>query len=166
MPLIDPFIQEFQHESAATRKILEVCPDADFTWKPHPKSMALGHLASHIADIPGWITTTLTTTVLDFKKEEFKPTVYLNRKELVAAFDKNTAAALKQMQSASDKDISVDWTMRNGDQIFMTLPRIAVLRTWCFNHLYHHRGQLSVFLRLKDIPLPNIYGPTADNPGM
>lgn len=166
MPLIDPLIAEFQQEAASTRKVLEVCPDADFEWKPHAKSMSLGHLASHIAEIPSWITLMLTTTELDFAKGDYVPKPCKSRSDLVATHDKNVSDALKQMQGTSDKDLAVNWTMRHGAQIFFTLPRNIVMRTWCYSHLFHHRGQLTVYLRLKDIPLPNVYGPTADAPGM
>lgn len=166
MPLIDPFIAEFKQESATTRNILAVCPEAAFGWKPHEKSMALGQLAHHIAEIPTWITMTLTSTELDLASGDQKRVELKTTNDLLAMFDKNVAAAAKQMQSAPDKDLFVDWTLRAGPKVILTLPRIAVLRSWCFNHWFHHRGQLSVYLRLNNVPLPSIYGPTADNPGM
>jgi uncharacterized damage-inducible protein DinB len=166
MALIDPLVQEFEYEAAITRKILEVSPETDFNWKPHEKSLSLGRLAGHIAEIPTWIDMTLTTTELNFSQNEYKPRDYLARKDLLSDFDKNAASALKTMKVAKDADLFVHWSLKNGDKTFFSLPRIAVLRTWCFNHLVHHRGQLSVYLRLRNIPLPSIYGPTADNPQM
>lgn len=166
MPLIDSFVAEFQQEAASTRKLLELCPEGAFGWKPHEKSMSLGQLAQHISEIPTWITMTLTTTELDFGKAPFERVEIKTTKELVAAFDKSSADALKQMQSTPDKDLPVNWTLRDGAKIFLTLPRVVVLRTFCFSHLIHHRGQLTVYLRMKNIPLPKVYGPTADSPDM
>lgn len=166
MALIDPFVQEFEYEAATTRKILEVCPETDFHWKPHEKSMPLGRLAGHIAEIPTWIDMTLTTTELNFSQSDYKPRDYNTRKDLLSDFDKNVVSALKVMKAAKDADLFVHWALKNGDKTFFSLPRIAVLRTWCFNHLVHHRGQVTVYLRLRNIPLPSVYGPTADHPEM
>jgi len=166
MPLIDSFVAEFQQEAAITRKALEVCPEAEFGWKPHEKSMSLGQLSQHISEIPTWINMTLTTTELDFSKFPYKRVEIKTTRELLAAFDKSVSEALKQMQGTPDNDLSVNWTLRDGAKVFLTLPRIIVLRSFCFSHLIHHRGQLTVYLRLKNVPLPRIYGPTADSPDM
>lgn len=164
MALIDPLVQEFEYEAATTRKVLEACPESDFNWKPHEKSMSLMRLAGHIVEIPTWIDMTLTTTELNFAVNEYKPPEYSTLGSLLAQYDKNAASSFKLMKAAKDADLFIHWALKAGDKTLFSMPRIAVLRTWCFNHLIHHRGQLSVYLRLRNVALPSIYGPTADNP--
>ena len=160
--LSQPLIAELQHEAATTRKILERIPAEKFGFQPHEKSMTFERLAIHVAEMFDWITTTMTTPELDFSTREFEPYEVKTTDELVEFFDGCIERATEALQNASDEDFMDTWTMRNGEQIYFTMPKIQVLRTFCLNHIYHHRGQLSVYLRLNDIPVPEIYGPSAD----
>lgn len=161
MAIRDGLINELQHEAATTRKILERVPADKFDWKPHEKSMAMGRLATHVADMFSWFPGTLERDEIDFANgyEEPKPAT---TEELVALLDKNAAAARGSLQKMEDAGFMKEWTLRNGEQVLLQLPKIAVLRGMVMNHIVHHRGQLSVYLRLNDIPVPAIYGPSAD----
>ena len=165
MAINESFIGELQHEAATTRKVLERIPAETFDWKPHEKSMSMHRLATHVADMFGWYAPTLEQDELDFANgyEEPKPA---NTEELVALLDKNVAAAIKCLQKTDDAAFMQNWTLRNGEQIYFTMPKAAVVRSFVMNHIVHHRGQLSVYLRLNDIPVPAIYGPSADEPEM
>jgi uncharacterized damage-inducible protein DinB len=162
MPYNSVLIAELQMEAASTRKMLERVPIDKNDWKPHPKSMKLGRLASHVAELPGWITMTMTTDELDFSKFDYTPVMPATNEELLATLDGNVNKALAILDDSSDADFDKMWTMKNGDNVYFTLPKKVVLRTWAYNHLYHHRGQLSVYLRLLNIPVPGMYGPSAD----
>jgi uncharacterized damage-inducible protein DinB len=155
---------ELRQEAVSTRKMLERVPADKMTWKPHEKSMALGRIAGHVVEMLMWTGATLTADELDFAKVDYKPKDYREASELVADFDKNLADALAQLDAAPDAAMAENWTLRRGEQVLFTLPRAAVLRTMVMNHVLHHRGQLSVYLRLLDIPVPSIYGPSADEP--
>ena len=157
-----PLLAELEHEAATTRKYLERIPDEKFAWTPHAKSMPLGRLATHVAEIPGWTNETMTLTLLDFDTGDYKPNVCANRAEILALFDKDVAKAKAVLAAAGDGDFFVNWSMKVGGKVLFTMPRIAVLRTWVFSHLVHHRAQLGVYLRLLDIPVPMTYGPSAD----
>lgn len=161
MAINESFIGELQHEAATTRKILERIPAEKFDWKPHEKSMAFGQLATHVADMFGWFPATLETDELDFSKgyDQPKPAT---TEDLVNIFDKNVAAAIETLKNTSDETFGQNWTLRNGEQIFFEMPKRQVLRGMVMNHIVHHRGQLSVYLRLNDIPVPAMYGPSAD----
>ncbi|MGI9035947.1 MAG: DinB family protein [Pyrinomonadaceae bacterium] len=161
MAISDGLINELQHEAATTRKILERVPAEKFDWKPHEKSMAMGRLATHVADMFSWFPGTLERDEIDFANgyDEPKPAT---TEELVALLDKNAAAAKESLQKMEDAGFMKEWTLRNGEQVLMRLPKIAVLRGMVMNHIVHHRGQLSVYLRLNDIPVPAMYGPSAD----
>jgi len=163
---IEALVGEFQFEIKSTRALLALCDAKDFDWKPHPKSMSLQQLAVHIAEIPTWLTTTLTTTELDFAKAPYRPAKPATSAELLAFFDANCAAALETLRKTKESDLGVNWSLRQGEKIFFTQPRAGVLRGFCYSHLIHHRGQLTVYLRLLNIPLPQVYGPSADNPDM
>jgi uncharacterized damage-inducible protein DinB len=162
MGINELFIAELQQESASTRKLLERVPLDKADWKPHEKSMPLGRLATHVAEIPGWTTVTMEQDELDFATMDYKPVIAKDNHELVKMLDENLAKALKTLKDSPDERFSENWTMRTGDKIYFTLPKAAVLRSFAFNHQYHHRAQLTVYLRLLDVPLPGIYGPTAD----
>ncbi len=164
MPVNQSFIAELEEEAKSTRKVLERVPVEKSDWKPHEKSMPLGRLATHVAELPGWITSVLSTDEMDFAKIEYKPKIAKTTAELLEIFEDNYSKGLKSLKDAKDEDFFKNWTLRNGEQIYFTLPKIAVIRSVGYNHLYHHRGQLTVFLRLNDVPLPGIYGPTADEP--
>jgi uncharacterized damage-inducible protein DinB len=155
-------IGELTHEAATTRKILERIPPEKFDYKPHEKSMTMSRLAAHVAEMVEWITETCTKDGLDFATIDYKPFEPRTTAELVEYHDKNVAAALEALKNTSDEDMQKPWTLKNGETVYFTMPKIATLRTMCFNHIWHHRGQLSVYLRLNDIPVPEIYGPSAD----
>ena len=160
------FLNELQHESANTRKLLEAVPFDKADFKPHEKSMTLKRLAIHTAEITGWWKECLTMDELDFAKGDHKPNDFNSSEELLAYFDKLVANAVKIISETPDEEYLKPWTMRSGETIYFTMPKAAVIRMWCMNHLYHHRGQLTVYLRLLDIPVPPSFGPTADFPAM
>jgi uncharacterized damage-inducible protein DinB len=164
MPMRDALLPEFDHEMATTRRLLERVPETEFAWKPHDKSMALGTLAGHIANLPHWCSTALDTTVfdLDSMTSDPRPALPLSRAALIAEFDGKVSRAREQLARTTDADLMTPWTLKKGGQEVFTLPRVSAIRSFVLNHLIHHRGQLSVYLRLKDVPVPPIYGPTAD----
>ena len=154
-------LPEFDQEMASTRKALERVPSDKATWKPHPKSFALGHLTQLIASMPGWIVNMTTKTELDLAASpgySFEST-----DTLVERFDRNVKDARAALSAAKDSDFDVSWSLKHGDRVLFTSPRGATIRS-TINHLIHHRGQLTVYLRLIDVPVPSIYGPTADEP--
>ena len=155
-------IAEMEQEAAVTRKCLERVPAEKFDWKPHEKSMTFIRLASHVAEMFGWTPPTLEHPELDFAKMDYKPAELKTTEELVEMLDKNVSEALACLKSTSDETFMEDWTMRNGEQVYFTMPKIAVMRSFVMNHIVHHRGQLTVYLRLNDIPVPALYGPSAD----
>jgi uncharacterized damage-inducible protein DinB len=155
-------IAEMEHEAATARKCLERINPELFGWKPHEKSMSFGHLASHIAEMFGWTPVTLQQPELDFSKFDYKPFEPKTTEELLEFFDKNVAEALDVLRNTPDEVYLENWTMRNGENVYFTLPKIATMRSFVMNHIVHHRGQLSVYLRLNDIAVPSIYGPSAD----
>ena|ERR1700694_3932585 len=155
-------IPELKQEGAQTRKMLERVPYERFDWKPHDKSMLLRRLSVHIAELPGWIPLTLQTTELDLAQRKYEPTAVGSTEALLALHDKKLEEAVTALSSASDEDLMMPWTLRMGDRVMFTMPRIAVIRTITLNHIIHHRAQLSVYLRLLDVPVPGMYGPSAD----
>ncbi len=165
MPIAEMLLPEFDQEMKSTRKLLECVPDGKFAFKPHAKSMSLGQLASHVAQIPEYITSTIKLERLDFDGSE-KPFEATTRKELLDVFDAKSAAAREALAGVSDPELAKIWTLTyKGQQIF-SLPRAAVLRSMCLSHLYHHRGQLGVYLRMNDVAIPGMYGPSADEMNM
>jgi len=165
MTLSEGLLPEFDQEMANTRKTLERMPDNQFAWKPHEKSMTLGGLASHVAESPGWATTTIETDSLDLAPPgapPFQPVTAETRQEVLAIFEKNIVAARAAIAGASDDHLMKPWSLLMGGQTILTLPRMSVLRTFVMNHTIHHRAQLGVYLRLNNIPVPAIYGPSAD----
>lgn len=169
MSLVQALLAEFDQEMRTTRRVLERVPDGKLDWKPHPKSMTLGALASHIAEMATWGSITLQTDSLDLNPPGgpgYQPTIHSTRDALVAAFDKNVGAARQALADASESTLGDGWTLLSGGKAYFTLPRAAVLRTFVLNHIIHHRGQLSVYLRENDVPVPSIYGPSADEGGM
>ena len=159
MSIAETLLPEFDQEMVTTRRVLERVPTDKGTWKPHPKSFSLGHLAQLVAGMPGWITNTVTETELDLAK--YPGYSYEKTEELVKSFDRNVAAARKAIASSKDSDFTVPWSLKFGERVVFTLPRGPVVRQH-INHLVHHRGQLTVYLRLVDVPVPSIYGPSAD----
>lgn len=162
MTLAAPVVPELEHEAAITRRLLERISEADYGWKPHPRSMSLGELVSHMAQIPGWGVTVLTTEELDFDPAQFTPWIAPSNQELLAKFDEGVQQALSLLREQSDEQMQANWSLKILGQTQFTMSKAAALRTWVLNHLVHHRGQLSVYLRLRDIPVPGIYGPSAD----
>lgn len=167
MAISQALLPEFDQEMASTRKLLVNVPDGKNDYKPHEKSMTLGRLASHVAEIPGWGTMTLTTRELDIApadKPAFVPHIAASNKELLEIFDKNAAEMRAAISGASDEEWMKSWTLMVRGNTAFTMPRVAVMRGMVMNHLIHHRGQLGVYLRLNNIPVPGMYGPSADEP--
>jgi uncharacterized damage-inducible protein DinB len=164
MPINDALLPEYDHEMATTRRLLDRVPEAQFSWAPHEKSMTMGQLAGHLANIPFWCTMTLDAASLDLETlgDEARPKAPASREEMLAHFDRRVATARQRLSKATDPEFLAPWTLKSGDQEFFTMPRISAIRTFVMNHSIHHRGQLSVYLRLNNIPVPPIYGPTAD----
>lgn len=165
MSISASLLPEFDQEMANTRKALERVPDDKFDWKPHEKSAAMGGLATHLANLPSWTVFTINQDSLDLAPvggEPFRLEPKTSRKEILEDFDKNVAAARAAIAGASDEELFKPWTLLKGGVTLMTLPKIAVLRSFVMNHIVHHRGQFTVYLRLNDIPVPSIYGPSAD----
>lgn len=159
-------LAEMQHEAANTRKLLAIVPFDKLDFKPHEKSMTLRRLSSHVAEITGWWKETLTQDELDFAGKKFKPKEFKSNEELLAFHDDLVAKATKILSEMNEDEFGKMWTMRNGKHVYFTMPKGVVARSWCMNHLYHHRGQLTVYLRLLDVKLSGIYGPTADEGSM
>jgi uncharacterized damage-inducible protein DinB len=154
-------IAEFDAEMKTTRRMLERVPGEKGEWKPHPKSFPLGHLAQLVSWMPGWIAQTLTQPRLDLSKAAGYS--YEKTETLVDQFDRNVADAHAALENVTDEEWGTEWSLTSGDKVFMKLPKGIVVRQH-ISHLVHHRGQLSVYLRLLDVPVPSIYGPTADEP--
>lgn len=155
------FLNELEQEAVTTRKMLQIVPNDKYDWRPHPKSMTIQSLVTHIADIPGWISFSITTDELDFAKGDFNPAVINNNEELHAALEKSISSAKEQLIEENESKLNDRWIMRNGEEIWMDLTKTEVIRH-SFSQLIHHRAQLGVFLRLLDIPIPGSYGPSAD----
>ncbi len=161
MNLIPMLLKELDQEAATTRKILQRVPNDKYDSKPHEKSMPIRRLATHIAELPTWITMTLTTNELDFANNPYQPTTINNTVELMDHFEKSLADGKAHLQKVTEEQLSENWTLRNGDTIYSTNTKAEVLRmTYC--QIVHHRAQLGVYLRLLDVPIPGSYGPSAD----
>jgi uncharacterized damage-inducible protein DinB len=164
MSLSASLLPEFDHETANLRRTLERVPDDKLSWKPHPKSMTLGGLATHLANMLTWVNHTLGASELDIAPggKPLKAAELRSRAEILAAFDANAAAARGALAGASDATLAGTWTLLAGGKALFTLPRTSCLRGFVMNHSIHHRGQLTVYLRLLDVPVPALYGPSAD----
>jgi uncharacterized damage-inducible protein DinB len=165
MALRDAILPEWEHEMATTRKTLERVPEDKTSWKPHDTSMPMGRLAGHIAEMAGFVPATFQGDSFDFAPpggQPMQPTVMTSRKQLLEIFDKNVAAARAAIAKASDEDLQKTWTLLNGGKTFFSMPRVTVLRSMILNHIIHHRGQLSVYLRMNQVAIPSIYGPSGD----
>jgi len=161
MPLSEALLPEYDEEMKNTRKILERVPGDKFDYKPHERSMALGRLASHVAELPNWAAHTLQTDVLEIQAGQ-APYYAASTEQLLADFDKNVAEGRKMIAGATDADFAKMWTFKYGGQTIFTMPRSAVIRSVVMNHLIHHRAQLGVYLRLNEVEIPGMYGPSAD----
>jgi uncharacterized damage-inducible protein DinB len=164
MSMIQMFLKELDMEAKTTRKMLERVPDDKFDWQPHPKSMTIRRLATHIAELPSWITMTLTTSELDFATSPYKPEVINNTAELLNYFEKTLADGRAHLEAAKEEQLNESWTLRNGKDIYSTQPKSEVLRM-VYSQIIHHRAQLGVYLRLLNVAIPGSYGPSADDMG-
>jgi uncharacterized damage-inducible protein DinB len=165
--IAEALLPEFDHEMATTRRLLERVPEDRAAWKPHPKSTALGPLAIHVASLPSMGVRALGATEIDFNPPggpPFKPPPFESTAQLLRVFDDNVQKARAAIESVTDAELKAKFTLKSGGKTIFSLPRAAVLRSMMMNHIIHHRGQLSVYLRENDVPLPSIYGPTADEP--
>lgn len=165
MSISASLLPEFDMEMANTRKTLERVQEDKFTWKPHPKSGEMIWLAAHVATLPMWAAMTMTTTELDLAPggvQQQPPPPPTSQAELLALFDGHLAKAREAISATADADFMVPWSLLMNGKTLMTLPRIAVLRSFVMNHMIHHRAQLTMYLRLNDVPVPALYGPSAD----
>ncbi len=168
MPQVKLLQQEFELEVQATRITLERLSDAKLAWKPHSRSLSMGELANHIVNLFSWFEATLRQDELDLAPAEDAPArpIGRNREEILSLFDRNAAQARELLAQADEDHLQAPWKLLQGGQELFTLPRGLVLRRFVLNHLIHHRGQLTVYLRMNDLPVPAIYGPSADEPGV
>lgn len=160
--VVDPIIAELEQESAATRRMLERVPEAKLDWAPHARSMTLGQLAYHVAGLCGDVSGFLELDGFDVGDANFAPTQPRSHAEIMQKFEEAQASARKRLEHLSDERASQTWRLTNGDAEIFAIPKIALARTLMCNHLYHHRGQLSVYLRLLNVPVPATYGRSAD----
>ncbi len=166
MKLSEVLLAEFQQEAEGTRKLLALVPFDKADFKPHERSMSLKALSVHVASIAGWWKECLVHDVLDFSVGDFTPKVINSTDELLAYFDSLMESSINILKGIDEEEFGKPWTMRNGEIVYFTMPKSHVTRTWCLNHWYHHRGQLTVYLRLLDVPIVGMYGPTADDQAM
>ena len=165
MTISETLLPEFDQEMANTRKVLERVPFEKLTWKPHPKSSELGALSAHLANMADWAGLTLQTDSFDYAPPGAPPyetPKFSSKEQLLAAFDKSVADARVALAAADDGKLLEPWSLMAGGKTMMTMPRVVVIRTFVMNHVIHHRAQLGVYLRLNDVPLPALYGPSAD----
>jgi len=163
MKIGEAIVAEFTHEMTITRRLLERAPDARFAWAPHEKSMTLGRLATHIAEIPGWIGRIVSMPGFDLGGEH-APQTAPTAAEVLAMFDQGVALASERLAALDDGKLQERWRLTKRGQLVLEVPRVAMVRMLLLSHLIHHRGQLSVYLRLCNVPVPSIYGPSADQP--
>jgi uncharacterized damage-inducible protein DinB len=164
MGLNEPILAEFQQEAKTTRKLLERVPQDALGWKPHEKSMTMERLAVHIAELYGWPSIVLASNELDFSRMDYTPPKINGISDLLEFFDKAVTGAVDLLKTQTDEQLVQLWKLRTGEKVFFEMPRLAVIRSMVLNHTIHHRGQLSVYLRLRNVPIPSIYGPSADEP--
>ncbi|HEX6465127.1 MAG TPA: DinB family protein [Vicinamibacterales bacterium] len=165
MSIKDSLLPEFDHEMGSTRRLLERIPEAQFGWRPHEKSYSLGALSSHLANIPHWVDAALDAPEFDLAtapdaRTDSPPSL----SDLLQRFDASVKSARAKLADQTDASLLAPWTLKNGGHEMFTMPRLSVLRSFVLNHVIHHRGQLTVYLRLQNVPLPSLYGPTADEP--
>jgi uncharacterized damage-inducible protein DinB len=159
----DALLAEFDHEMAMTRQVLERVPDAGFGWRPHVKSFALGGLATHLAQLPHWGTRILERDSYDLAEaDRTRALDKTTTSEVLETFDRHVREVRRALLDKSDAELMAPWALKRGDHLLMSLPRLSALRRFLLHHVIHHRGQLTVYLRLQDVPLPPLYGPTAD----
>ncbi|MBI4263381.1 MAG: DinB family protein [Acidobacteria bacterium] len=161
MPLVDALLPEFDREMTTTRKLLERLPEKKFDWKPHAKSYSLCQLAAHVATIPMWGAMTVNHPEVDITTGP-PPGVPPSKADLLAAFDAHAAGTRAALVGKTDAELMATWSLKRDGHVIFSMPKAAVWRSFVLNHLVHHRGQLSVYLRMLDVPIPSIYGPSAD----
>lgn len=162
MDMIKVFLKELNLEAETTRKMLAIVPAEKFDWRPHPKSMTVKALATHIAELPGWVSMTVTTEELDFATTPYEPKALKTTAELLEFFENSLEEGRTQLSKANEASLSESWTLRNGDTIYVKTSKEDMIRN-TLSQIIHHRAQLGVFLRLLDIPIPGSYGPSADD---
>lgn len=163
MNLTQLFLSELQHEAINTQKMLEAVPSESLNWKPHEKSMALGRLATHTSEMTGWVRLILKADELNFATMAYKPPTVENNADLLAIFESNLADAIKVFEEVKDDAVYQEtWKLKHGDHVISEQPKHVAIRSSVLNHIVHHRAQLSVYLRLLNIPVPGMYGPSAD----
>lgn len=162
MPVRDSLLPEFDQEMAATRQVLERLPEAAFTWRPHPKSYDLGGLATHLAQIPHWGSSILKRDTHDLAETGTRATALTTVAAVLERFDSHVKEVRAALVEMADGQLLATWSLRRGSHLVLSMPRIAALRAFVVHHSIHHRGQLTVYLRLQDVPIPPLYGPTAD----
>jgi uncharacterized damage-inducible protein DinB len=169
MSLSQSLLPEFDHEMANTRKVLERIPEDKLAWKAHEKSNSIGWVGMHLAEIPGWVDFTINQASFDVAPpggQPYKTPQATSRKAILDLFDKNVATARAAIAKADDSQLFKSWSLLSGGKALFTMPSVAVLRSFVLNHSIHHRAHLCVYLRLNDVPVPALYGPSADDPGM
>lgn len=169
MSISQSLLGEMDHERAGTRQVLERVPEGRMEWRPHPKSMTLGRLAAHVSDLAGWGLHTMESEEIDIAPvggPAYTPVEFKTVRELLANFDDKNSRLRALIEKAPDSAYMVPWSLKMGGRVIFTMPRIAALRSTFFNHTIHHRAQLTVYLRLNDVPVPSLYGPTADENAM
>ncbi len=162
MAITDALLPELDHEVGTTRKVLERVPDAKLGWKPHARSMSIGELATHVSNLPLWGTAVLKDSGVDMATGPKLPTLLDSPAAIVSAFDAHARQMREALVGRADAELAAPWTLSLAGQQVFSLPRAAAIRTFIMNHMIHHRGQLSLYLRLLDVPVPSIYGPSAD----
>ena len=162
MTVKDALLSEFDHEMAATRQLLMRLPENAFDWKPHEKSYSLGGLATHLAQLPRWGKSILENDQYDLVEGGTRRSAQTTRADVIALFDANLADVRRRLIDQSDGALAAPWTIRQNGRLLMSLPRAAAFRRFLLQHLVHHRGQLTVYLRMHDVALPPLYGPSAD----
>jgi uncharacterized damage-inducible protein DinB len=162
MPVKDAFIAELKHEAGLTKKMLERVPLDKKDWKPHEKSMTLGRLATHVAQTTHWVSDILKIDDFDFAVRKPTAGTATTQEELLRIFQDNVDSAIRDLSSAGDEDFNKKWIVRTGDKVMYNTPKKVAIRGWALSHMIHHRGQLSVYLRLLDVAVPGMYGPSAD----
>jgi len=165
MPIIDAMLPEFDREMGLTRRVLDRVPDGRFDWRPHPTSVTLGRLAEHLAEMPLWVTLTMTRSTLEMttgRPADHVPPA--TRDAVLALFDTHLKAGRANLAGKTDAEFRAPWTLTGGGKEVFTMPKVAVIRNFVLNHMIHHRGQFSVYLRMLEVPIPSIYGPSGDEP--
>jgi uncharacterized damage-inducible protein DinB len=165
MTYAETILPEFDHEMASTRKVLERLPEDKLDWRPHPKSNTIGWNANHLADLPAWASAILTNKQFDYAPvggPRYELPNFHTRQEIVDLFDRNVATARKALEAVKDDEAKASWTLLGGGKPMFTKPRSAVMRSFVMNHIIHHRAILCVYLRLNDVPVPGMYGPSGD----